>query len=259
MEPPDPLPGDDPTIERFELRGEGVDNACTAPLDDGPAQGVGQHGEQEPEHAGEGSVEREHRVGRGPGDDGPGLDGAESGRQSFGRREAFESEERRGDGTARESAQWGEEVRQDTVHVSHEGGKHPPVGGAVHAEVRCGLGDGARDGDSFPSVERLHEGDQRREEVDAPAREIRAAEERGGAEEGVDRRADVVMEPGQGQFLGPAASSDCVRPFDDVDSQSGAGHCQRCGEPVGPRAHDDGIGPPHRDITARAPACRRPR
>ena len=135
----------------------------------------------------------------------------------------------------------------------------PCVGSAIHTQVGRGLVDGAGDRSRVTSVERLHEGEPRRQEVHASTGEISAAEERGGAEERVDRRADIVMEPGQRQFLGPAPSSDSVGPFDHVDGQSGAGHRQRGGEPVRSRAHDDGIGASHRDLTAQAPACRRPR
>ncbi len=49
------------------------------PSTTGQPQGVRQHGEEQPEGAGQRCVEREHRVGGGTGDDRPGLDRAEVG------------------------------------------------------------------------------------------------------------------------------------------------------------------------------------
>ena len=133
------------------------------------------------------------------------------------------------------------------IGVAHQGGERPQVGGCVRTEVRRGLGDRARDRGRVASVERMGEGDPRREQVDAPAREVDVPWKNGEA----PRRGCTVE---QTSWWNPGRVSSSVRhpppgvsaPSMTSTSQSGAGQGQRGRQPVGARAHDDGVGPPHR-------------
>ena len=59
--------------------------------------------------------------------------------------------------------------------------------------------------------------------------------------EGQHRRADVVVEAGQGQLVGPAATPGDVGGLDDVHGEAALGQRDGRGEPVGAGADNDGI------------------
>ena len=92
-----------------------------------------------------------------------------------------------------------------------------------------------------PAVERLGDRGVRMEELDAVGREVHGPEERRGDREGQDRRADVVPEAGEGQFLGSCPATGRRRRLVDPDRAPGTGQGDRCRQPVGPGSDDDRI------------------
>jgi hypothetical protein len=81
---------------------------------------------------------------------------------------------------------------------------------------------------------------ERRRRVDPGQIEWKRTEEGRDGGAGMDRRADVVAEPGQRQLRGARAAADRVLRLDDADRVSGLRERDRGGEAVRPRAHDDG-------------------
>ena len=68
--------------------------------------------------------------------------------------------------------------------------------------------------------------------------ELEVAEERRGNSEGMDGRADVMGEAGQGQLLGPGPPADDVGLLDDEDPSPASCHLRGGREPVGAGADD---------------------
>ena len=91
------------------------------------------------------------------------------------------------------------------------------------------------------TVEWLRDGRVRVQELDASCREVHGPEERRGDREGQDRRADVVPEPGEGQFLGACPAAGRRGRLVDADRASGTRQGDRRRQPVGPGPDDDRI------------------
>ena len=90
-------------------------------------------------------------------------------------------------------------------------------------------------------VEGVGEGHLRQAELNAAALQVDSQEEGREREEGLDGGADIVVEPGQGQLLGPTAPAGGWRPLEDLYAKPGASEHQCGGKAVRARADDDGV------------------
>ena len=117
--------------------------------------------------------------------------------------------------------------------------------------LRCGL-QGPEGSDGHPVVEGMSERDLRLDEPGAQVVKDRIGEKRRQSQQRVGRRADIVTESGQRQFLGAASSACRGSTFDHMDRQSGARQGHRCSEPVRARTDDNCVELSHRAATAAA-------
>ena len=207
-----------------------------------PAHGMRRHHQDQAERSRPWTGERQHRVGRRPGQQGPARLGAQPPGQQAGGQQPGRAEPAQGQRVAGHGAQRGQYVGQDQPGVADQRAEQPPVGGGVSAETARGFLDRTGQRGRLPAVERMGERDLGCAQRDPVRGQAGAAEEWGRGGQRVHRRADVVLETGQGQFRGPAAAARGTRAFDDPHRQAGPGHGQRRGQAVRPGADHDHIG-----------------
>ena len=119
--------------------------------------------------------------------------------------------------------------------------EQPPVGLAVGPEPgRRGL-DRALERDRRPVVQRMRERRRRLDPFEAVVGERQAAEEARARAEGMDRGADVVVEPRQREVLGAKAAADDLGRLEHQHAASGPRELDGGREPVRPGADDDGV------------------
>ena len=125
----------------------------------------------------------------------------------------------------------------DGLAVADQWLHEAPVGRPVGSERRHRLVERPKGSHRVAPVDGLGERHRGLAEDVTQTIEGRLTEERGQEHHGVDGRADVVAEAGQGQLLGPASAPGSLGPFDNRDRQpgTGQGHCGR--QPVGPGPH----------------------
>ena len=227
--------------DAVDRRGHRVGDPRAAALHDRPADGVREQDEHQANAAGGDGGQRHHGVRGGTGQQGTGLLGTPAagdrgGGQHAAGREAGHRQRVRG-----RAAQRGEHGLDDVVGVLGQRAQEALVGAAVGAEAGGGLGHVAGDDRGAAFVERLGELDLGAGEGDAARLQVKALEERGGQGQRVRRRADVVAEAGQGQFLGTAATADGGSALDHVHIQTGRGQRDGGGQAVRAAADDDRV------------------
>ncbi len=124
---------------------------------------------------------------------------------------------------------------------------------SVHAEAVGGRVEVALEQDRGAVVERMRSLCVRLDPLDV---EVERAEERRVRAERVDRGADVVHEPGQGQLERADAAAESLVRLVDVDVEPRARQLERAGEAVRARADDDR---PHRRLRSAGPSDWPPR
>ena len=97
------------------------------------------------------------------------------------------------------------------------------------------------DGYGARPAQGMGKGDGRGEQPDSVGGEVDVPEGGGGEQEGVHRRADVVVEPRQCEVRRAAAAARLVGRLVHVDGQAGAGQEKRGDQPVRAGAHHDGV------------------
>ena len=138
----------------------------------------------------------------------------------------------------------GEEEVDDVAPVLDQRPEQPPIGRAVGAQPVGGLLERPERHRRPPAVERVGVADLRVHEPHAAAGQVELAEERRGRGHRLHGRAHVVRVTGAGQLLGPHAAAGTVGPLDHLHPQPGRGQAQGSGQPVRPRADDDGVRSP---------------
>ena len=241
-----------------ELGDEGADDSGAPALHHRPAVVVRERGEEPGEDAGEGRRQGQHGVGGGAGHERPPLLGTEAPGEMLGRGEPAQRKDARRDRMGRHVAHGAQKGRQDLVQVPDEGFEELGVGGPVCSERMGHVGDDGTDSHGAGPAEGMGEGKGRGQQADPAGGQIEVLEGGRGQQQRVHRRADVVAKAGQRQRGGAAAASGLVGSFVDVDRQAGAGQEERGNQPVGAGTHDDGIGRPHRCITASLSRSPRP-
>ena len=179
-------------------------------------------------------------------DERPPLLGTESACHALRRRQPAQPEAGGRQRMGRDRAHGAEEGGEDLVHVPDEGGEEARVGESVRPERVGDLGHALADAYRPAPFEGMREGDGRREQPDIVGGQVDVGEGGGCQQQRVDRGADVVAVPGQGELRRAAAPSGLVGSFEDVDGQAGAGQGEGGDQPVGPGSHHNGVGLPHR-------------
>ena len=199
-------------------------------------------GEEEPsEGGGERAVEGEEGVGGAPCEEAPGSPGREP-TGGEGRRQCrVEPEAGEGDGVARDAHEGAEDMVLEKRPVGRHTVEDPPVGRTVLPETGGGLGDGAVDENRLLVLEGVGESHGSVNPFEPVIGEGEGAEERRSGGEGVDGRADVVMEAREGELAGAGTSADLVGALDDEDRGAGGGEGHRRRKPVGARSDHDGV------------------
>ena len=141
----------------------------------------------------------------------------------------------------RRNAQRREEIGEQRVRVAEKWREEAPIRGGVDAEVGRRLVQGAAQHHRRLAVERM----RGRRGAGRPAQTVglerEAAEERGQNAGRMTARTDVVEIAGQGERGAAGAAADLGARLDDPDAGATARQLDRRGEPVRPRADDDGV------------------
>jgi hypothetical protein len=137
-----------------------------------------------------------------------------------------------------------EDLRPELRGITHERPEQPaPRPAVLPAEtLRRGRHRPFEDRGAA-AIERMRDRRVRMDQFDPMRGEIDRGEERGGAGQRHDRRADVVAEPGEGQFRGPGSATCRRGRLIDPDGAPGTGQRDRRGEAVRPGPDDDRIEP----------------
>ena len=213
-----------PAPELGELRHQRVHDGGAPTLDHRPPEAMGQRNEEPREHARKRRRERQHGMRGRAGHERPTLLGVELPGHALGGREAAQPERRRFQRMGGHGAHGAQEGREDFVHVPDERRED-----ARGTWLRRRPSDSATsstlvsDADGTPAVEGMGEGEGRGEQADTMGREVDVREGRGGHQERVHRRADVVTEAGHGQLRRAAAAARHVGRLVDVDRQARRG------------------------------------
>jgi hypothetical protein len=228
----DPAAGLDAAAGRHDRLGHRVGDPGAAAGHDRPAHRVGQRDQHDPDARGGNGVERHHRVGGGAGHDGAGLRSSPAPDDRGGGQDAAQAVIGERQRVRGHPAQGGEQFGEDLVHVASRGAEQALVGPAVSAQARGRLLDRTRHDGRPAAVQRLGELHGWLREPHAPRGQVEAAEERRGQGQRVRRRADVVPEARQGQFLGAAPAADRGRALDHLNLQARRGQRDGSGQAV---------------------------
>ena len=244
--------GLDGAAKRAQPGGERVGDALRPAARDRPADHVPQHGEHETERRGERRVQRQHRMRRYPREESAGALAAERrAREHAGRTDGHQTEPRHRERVARDAQERPERILRELVPVRDERRDEPAIGSAVGAEPLDGALEGSLQHDGGAVVERVRHRRIGLDPLEALPRKVERAQERRGRAHRMERRADVVSEPRKRQLGGAAAPADGLVRFVDDDASSASRELDRCAEPVGSGADDDGVSHATSPLSAR--------
>ncbi len=109
------------------------------------------------------------------------------------------------------------------------------------AKGACGVADRAENCPGTVPIERVGERHLGPAKLHAEPLEVELEEERREGCHGLDGRADVVVEPRQGELLGSTPSARDGRPLEHLHPESGACQHQRGRQTIRPGSDDDGV------------------
>ena len=229
----------DLAAERPQVAREALGDRLRAAASERPPGRMGEEAEKEAEGRRRRPCQRQHRVRGEPRKETPGLHAAErTSRHHAGRQRGVQRKPRHRREMVRPRHR-SEQVLCQRFVGRRERRHQLPVAQGVLAERRRCLVDGANDERRRPVVEGMSERCWRLDPLDAVLGERHRAHERRGDPERVDRRADVVHEPGQRQLRRAAAAADRLLGFQHSHGQAGAGQHDRRAETVRTRADDN--------------------
>jgi hypothetical protein len=195
----DPAVGDDLAAQGPQVADQGVGQRLGSPARKRPAEGVPERSQQQRDGGGEGLVQGQHRVAGHAAEKGPGRDTpeAEAG-HSGGRPHGLDAEHGHRDGMVRhpERAMHG---LQEPVDVCDQGPEQEPVSAPVGSQPLARLGQVAVQDGRLAAVERVGQGNVRLDQFQAVLAQGDGAQEKRAGGQGMDCRADVVDEAGEGQ------------------------------------------------------------
>ena len=232
--------GLDLAAERPEVGDECVGDRLRSPAGHGPAVGVAEQGEDEPERRSRAAAQRLHRVRREPHEQRLPPLALEAARQPCGGAERIEAEPGGADGVARKRA-GAEQKRHEPVVLPDERLDQLPVGRPVRSEPGGRRLDRPLERDSGSVVQRMREERIGVDELQSVLRKRQLSEERRSGRRRMDRGTDVVHESGLGQLCRAGPSSNGLRALDDQRRAACARHRDRRGETVRARSDDDGV------------------
>ncbi len=131
-----------------------------------------------------------------------------------------------------------QEVGSEAVPARGQGPEEPAPRSAIGPERPSPLVDGLRHHARRAVVEGMGESERRLDPFDALLRQGHGAEEGRAHAQGMDRGADVVTEPREGELLRARAATHRCRGLEHEHGPAGTGEGQRRGQPVRARADD---------------------
>src|SRR5438105_7089686 len=231
-----------PAAEGSQASRERIGDALGPTAWQRPVRHVRHHREHEAEGRGERSVERQHRMRREAGEQSSRAHAAERHASEEARGErAGKAEPRHDEGMPRNADERSERVRGEIVPLRYEWRDQPSIRARVGAEVRRRRIDRALEKNRGAVIERVRERRGRLDPFQSLAREIELAKERRRGAQRMERRADIVHEPREGQLGGAAAAADRVVRFVDRDRVAFARELDSSRQPVRPAADDGGV------------------
>ena len=201
--------------------------------------------EQQAERGGARRLQRQEGMGGVAGEQGPRPLPAEGGREARGGPEPPEGEPRHHERMARRAERRRQHIVGELSPDANERRMKPPPVIAPRAQPVRGRVERALQDRGGAVVERVRQGRRRLDPRESQVGQREGAEERRGEGERVDRGADVVGEPRQGELVGPEAATHRRLRFPEQRPDPGARQGDRGREPVGTRPDNHGVRCPH--------------
>ena len=189
---------DDLAAERAEPVDERIRDGLRTTLDHGPADRLGEGGEDQGEGRREWSVEREHRVRRDPGEERSGLFLVElASGKALRRAKRRDSEAGQRQWVSRQVDDRLQQLIGERLAVAHQGSEQAPPGPPVDGpETSSGRRDRTFEDSRTAVVEGMGERRVGLDELDASRRQVHGSKEGRRERERQDRGADVMTESG---------------------------------------------------------------
>jgi hypothetical protein len=252
----------DPPAEVAEERREGAADRPGAAGRHRPVLDVRGEREDHPDGRGERPVERQDRVRRAAGEDGPGPPVREPRPEGAGGRAQPRHAEAGEPQRMPRDAEWPEQVGEERVWRREKRGEETHVRGRVGPELGRRRLERAPEQHRGLVVERVRHGHRRADPAEPVALERQRPEERRENAHRVAPRADVVQEPGQRQLRAPGAATHLVSRLEHAHGGARPRQLDGGREPVRPGADHDrvvhALRPPRSPTAGARPTFRGP-